>query len=125
MRRILGTGFLVRFNVNRGLLGTALVLHLLIGAHKLQKVRLAIAHGVHPSQLNLPNGSNQSSLAIKCSRRLVAWSRSLIEIRIKLGFLDQAEQSSEDLTAIGNDDDDDQQKGGRRFASWFYRWRRL
>ena len=40
----------------------------------------------------------------------MTWSRSLIAIRIKLGFLDQAEQSSEDLAAIGDDDDDDQQK---------------
>jgi hypothetical protein len=39
-------------------------LHLRVRAHKRQKVRLAAAHGVQPSQLNRLNGSNQSSLAI-------------------------------------------------------------
>ena len=55
---------LSRPEVDRALAGLPPVLHRAIGAHKPKEARLAIAHGLHPSQLNPLNGSNQSLLAI-------------------------------------------------------------
>jgi plasmid rolling circle replication initiator protein Rep len=53
------------------------------------------------------------------SRRLVAWSRSLSEIRRRLGFLDEDEDG--DLVSVG---DDDEAPAWAPFREVVYRWSR-
>jgi plasmid rolling circle replication initiator protein Rep len=55
------------------------------------------------------------------SRRLVAWSRSLSEIRRRLGFLDEDEDEDGDLVSVG---DDDEAPAWVPFREVVYRWRR-
>jgi hypothetical protein len=54
------------------------------------------------------------------SRRMIAWSRSLSQIRKELGFLD-AEEQSEDLIDVGEDEDGEVWKVVRVVT---YRWSR-
>ena len=54
------------------------------------------------------------------SRRMIAWSMSLSQIRKELGFLD-AEEQSEDLIDVGEDEDGEVWKVVRVLT---YRWSR-
>ena len=57
-----GNEFFGRLKIDSDLICLAPVLHQAVGAQKPAKV--AAVHGIHPSRLNLLNGSNQSWLAI-------------------------------------------------------------
>jgi len=54
------------------------------------------------------------------SRRMIAWSRSLSQIRKELGFLD-AEEQSEDLIDVGEEEDGEAWKVVRVLTYWWSR----